>query len=120
MYQRHIIGRSGEDIAEKYLIQNNYQIIEKNFSCRQGEIDIIAKDKNEIVFIEVKTRTNKNYGNPIDAVTYYKQNHIIRTIEYYIYIKKLANAFIRIDVIEIYQKTKDAYRIHHVKSAISR
>lgn len=118
MYQRHIIGKSGEEIATKYLLKNDYTIIERNFCCRQGEIDIIAQDKNEIVFIEVKTRTNKNYGEPIEAVTYYKQKHIIKSVQYYLYIKKLQNAFIRIDIIEIYQKTENKYHINHIKNAI--
>ena len=95
-----------------------YKIIERNFSCRQGEIDIIAKDKDEIVFIEVKTRTNKKYGEPIDAITYYKKKHIIKSIKYYLYIKNLENAFVRIDVIEVYQK-KDGFFVNHIKGAIS-
>ena len=58
------LGKLGEKIAEKYLIKNKYTIIEKNFYSKQGEIDIIAeeKDTREIVFIEVKTRTNSKYG----------------------------------------------------------
>ena len=65
------LGKLGEKIAEKYLIKNKYTIIEKNFYSKQGEIDIIAeeKDTREIVFIEVKTRTNSKYGRPKDAVT---------------------------------------------------
>lgn len=118
MYIRHVVGRNGECIAEKYLIKNGYKIIEKNFRCKQGEIDIIAKDKNEIVFIEVKTRTNKKYGNPIDAVTYIKRKHLLKSIEYYIYLKKLENSFIRIDIIEIYKKQNKFY-IKHTKNAIS-
>lgn len=115
MYKRHIIGQKGEDITEKYLLENNYEIIERNFSCRQGEIDVIAKDKDEIVFIEVKTRTNKNYGEPVEAITYYKRKHIIKTIKYYLYINKLENAFVRIDAIEIYiQKNKTI--INHIKN----
>ena len=70
MYKSHITGKIGEKVAQEYLIKNDYEILVKNFRCKQGEIDIIAKDKNELVFIEVKTRTNKKYGNPIDAVTY--------------------------------------------------
>ncbi len=119
MYERHIIGRNGEDIAEEFLLENGYEIIERNFSCRQGEIDIIAKDKDEYVFIEVKTRTNQNYGNPAAAVTYYKIKHIIKSVEYYLFLRRLENEFVRIDVIEIYRE-KDAYRINHIKDAISK
>ena len=62
MYVNQTLGRFGEEKACNYLKKNNYKIIERNFRCRQGEIDIIAKDlsKNELVFIEVKTRLNFN------------------------------------------------------------
>ena len=119
MYERHIIGKNGEDIAEEYLLENGYEIIERNFSCRQGEIDIIAKDKDEYVFIEVKTRTNRNYGEPAAAVTYYKRKHIIKSVEYYLFLRRLENVFVRIDVIEIYWE-KEEYRINHIKAAISK
>jgi len=81
------LGKLGEKIAEKYLIKNKYTIIEKNFYSKQGEIDIIAeeKDTREIVFIEVKTRTNSKYGRPKDAVTI-KENICIK-LQDTIYIK---------------------------------
>lgn len=114
MYERHILGRTGEDIATQYLIQNGYKLIVRNFKCRQGEIDIIAIDKNELVFIEVKTRKNKNYGSPIDAVDKRKQQHILNASKYFIYINKLENKNIRFDVIEIY--AKDKLYINHIKN----
>lgn len=117
MYIRHNLGKTGEEIAEIYLIKNGYKILEKNFSCRQGEIDIIAKDIKEIVFVEVKTRTNKKYGEPIDSITYYKKKHLIKSIQFYLYLKKLDNAFIRIDIIEIYKKD-DGFLIKHTKGAV--
>ena len=78
MYIKKEIGEIGEKLATNYLIQNNYQIIKRNFTCRQGEIDIIAKDKikKELTFIEVKTRTNFKYGLPSESVTDNKQKHI--------------------------------------------
>ena len=85
--------------------------------CKQGEIDIIAKDKNEIVFIEVKTRTNINYGNPAEAVNTPKQKHIKRATEYYVHINNLYKYYIRFDVIEIYYKNKRT-QINHIKQAI--
>ncbi len=114
MYERHILGKTGEEIGTKYLIKNGYRIIIRNFRCRQGEIDIIAQDKNEIVFIEVKTRKNTNYGYPIDAVDKRKQKHILNASKYYIYINKLEKRNIRFDVIEIYKKEK--FYINHIKN----
>lgn len=117
MYKRHEIGKLGEDLACKYLQNKGYKILERNFEARQGEIDIIALDKNEIVFIEVKTRSNISYGKPAEAVNEIKQNHLIKTIEYYIYSRHLKDEFIRIDIIEIYL-WKNKYRVNHIKQVI--
>ena len=117
MYLRHILGKEGEREAEKYLKKNKYKILNKNFNCRQGEIDIIAKEKNEIVFVEVKTRTNKNYGNPIDAITKTKKEHLKKAIQYYLYKNNMEDNFIRVDAIEVY-KNKEKYIINHTKNII--
>lgn len=117
MYKRHEIGKLGEDLACKYLQTKGYKIIERNFEARQGEIDIIAKDQEELVFIEVKTRSNIAYGKPAEAVNEIKQNHLIKTIEYYIYSRHLEDEFIRIDIIEIYL-WKNKYRVNHIKQVI--
>ncbi len=117
MYLSHILGKQGEKESERYLRKNNYEIIERNFNSKHGEIDIIAKEKNEMVFIEVKTRANKKYGNPIDAITNIKKNHLINAIEYYLYKNNMEDAFIRIDAIEVY-KNKEKFIIKHTKNII--
>lgn len=111
------LGKLGEKIAEKYLIKNKYTIIEKNFYSRQGEIDIIAeeKDTNEIIFIEVKTRTNSKYGKPKDAVTETKRNHMYKSAKYYLYKNKIKDKFIRFDVIEIVIREKKSW-LNHIKN----
>lgn len=118
MYYKQETGKSGEDIAVEYLEKKGYTIMERNFKCNQGEIDIIAIDKQEIVFVEVKTRSNKNYGLASEAVNKQKKKHLVGAIKYYIYVRNLENDFIRIDVIEIYINAKKAY-INHIKQAIS-
>ena len=117
MYLKHEMGKIGEDLATKYLEDVGYTIIERNFMSRQGEIDIIAKDKKELVFIEVKTRTNDMYGKPIEAVNMQKQKHLLNTIKYYLYSKHLENEFVRIDVIEVYFNN-DTYKINHIKQIV--
>ena len=117
MYLRHEIGKIGEDLATKYLGNIGYSIIERNFIAKQGEIDIIAKDKEELVFIEVKTRTNALYGQPVDAVNRIKQKHLVKTVNYYLYLRNLENKFIRLDVIEVYLKD-NTYKINHIKQII--
>lgn len=120
MYRKKEIGKVGEDISIKYLIEKNYEIIERNFSCKQGEIDIIAKDrsKKEIAFIEVKTRTNKKYGNPSESVNENKQKHIYKSAEYYTYKYNLYNKAIRFDIIEININLMERkININHIKNA---
>lgn len=114
MYIKQEIGKLGEDLATKYLEQQGYKVIERNFECRQGEIDIIAIDKNELVFIEVKTRTNLKYGKPVEAVNQNKQKHLTKAVRYYLYSRHLENEFVRIDVIEIYLYNHK-YRVNHIK-----
>lgn len=119
MYKKHTIGKSGEELACKYLEKNKYNIIERNFSCFQGEIDIIAFDvmNNELVFFEVKTRTNFIYGYPSDSVNKQKQMHICKSVEYYLYSRNIQNVFIRIDVIEIVVN-KGKYKLNHLKGVM--
>ncbi len=119
MYFRQEIGKWGENLACEYLKGQNYQIIERNFWCRQGEIDIIAKDlaKKELVFIEVKTRSNFKYGNPVDSVNKLKQRHMKRAIYYYLHKNKLENVATRIDVLEIYLQ-KEKYYMNHIKQIL--
>ena len=112
-------GKSGEDVTCKYLKQNNYVIMDRNFYYNGGELDIIAFDteKNEIVFIEVKTRANKNYGLPSEAVDKNKMKHILKGIKYYIHIKGLYNKYVRVDLIELYYVNNKFY-INHIKQII--
>lgn len=116
MYFKQVTGQYGEDLAYEYLKKLNYIIIERNFSCHQGEIDIIAKDtdKDELVFIEVKTRTSFKYGSPIDAVDKVKQKHLFKACQYYLYKHHIHHLFVRVDVIEIFIKYGVPH-IHHVK-----
>lgn len=117
MYKRHITGKLGEDIAVNFLENKGYKIIERNFECKQGEIDIIALDKNEIIFIEVKTRKCLEYGKPVEAVNETKRKHIYNAAKYYLYIRKLEKCFVRFDVIEVYIKNNKSY-INHIKQII--
>ena len=70
---KRIVGLKGEDIAAKYLEKHKYKVIERNFACRFGEIDIIAQDGKFIVFIEVKRRKSLKFGRPCEAVDLKKQ-----------------------------------------------
>mgnify|MGYP004690212485 CR=1 FL=1 len=111
------VGNIGEEIAVEYLKNNNYKIIEKNFYCSQGEIDLTEKDKEEIVFIEVKTRTNINFGKPSEAVNEIKQKHMYKSAKYFLYKTKNLDKFIRFDVIEVLIANRK-FNINHIKQSI--
>ncbi|MDE5756056.1 MAG: YraN family protein, partial [Clostridia bacterium] len=96
-------GIDGENIAVDYLKKQGYIILERNFSTKVGEIDIIAQDKDTIVFVEVKARENTKFGQPIESITPQKVRHIIRTAQWYITAKHKYNYPCRFDVIEILQ-----------------
>nr|DAL06058.1 MAG TPA: UPF0102 protein [Caudoviricetes sp.] len=117
MYVSHELGRIGENIIADYITKLGYKVVERNFECNQGEIDIIAKDKEELVFIEVKTRTDISYGEASEAVTNTKKRHLINSIKYYIYKQKLENQPIRIDVAEVYIN-KGKVKVNYIKQAI--
>ena len=117
MYINQELGKLGENIISNYIQKLGYKILERNFECSQGEIDIIAKDKKELVFIEVKTRTDMSYGEAREAVTEIKKRHLINSIKYYIYKRNLENEFIRIDVAEVYIKNENV-KINYIKNAI--
>lgn len=85
MKNTHQIGMEYERMAANYLQGKGYQILERNYRDRFGEIDIVAKDKTEFVFIEVKFRENLKKGDPAEAVNHWKQKRIRRTARYYLY-----------------------------------
>ena len=116
MYKQHELGVDGENIAVQYFQKNKYRIIEKNFRCKQGEIDIIVYDETteEIVFVEVKTRSNLEYGTPAMAVNRLKRKHLKSSANIYIYQNKLYKYDVRFDVIEIIINNGKC-NINHIK-----
>ena len=117
MYKRHDTGKRGEDVAVEYLEKQGYKILERNFACKQGEIDIIAIDDKYTVFFEIKSRTNRKYGLPAEAVNDKKIKHILKTAMYYLYKNNKESTNIRIDVIEIFIE-KETYSINHIKQIV--
>ena len=107
-------GKLGEKIAVKYLISKGMKIICTNYRVKFGEIDIIAKLKNKIVFVEVKSRTSKDYGLACEAVDLKKIKKITAVAKYYILVNNLKNYEMRFDVVEVYF---DEEKINHIENA---
>jgi len=100
MYKQ-ILGEKGEDMAAAFLKKEGYKIVEQNYRTPFGEIDIIAYDGSELVFVEVKARKNPTFAVPQLAVNRKKQQHIVKSAMSYISSKKIKDRGLRFDVIAI-------------------
>jgi putative endonuclease len=92
------IGKIGEDTAVEYIENRGYKIIDRNYTSRWGEIDIISEKDGVLVFVEVKTKIGDKYGAPWESVTFFKYQKLKRSIQYYITSNKHSNRKCRIDV----------------------
>ncbi|MFC1826454.1 YraN family protein [Thermodesulfobacteriota bacterium] len=95
------LGAKGEEIAVRYLKSRGYRIIERNYRIRLGEIDIIAEQGNDLVFIEVKTRSGTHFGSPFDSITIQKQKQLSKVALEYINKQGCNNRPARFDVVGI-------------------
>jgi len=95
------LGKRGEEVALRFLKKKGYRIIEKNYACKMGEMDIIAKEKDTLVFIEVKTRTSALFGPPQLAVNFSKQRQLSKVALNYLKENRLEEAKARFDVVAI-------------------
>ncbi|OGW39904.1 MAG: YraN family protein [Nitrospirae bacterium RBG_13_39_12] len=110
------LGNKGEDLAVKFLKQKGYVIIMRNYKTHVGEIDIIAKDGNTIVFVEVKTRTDATFGYPFESVTKRKREKLKKLA--LLYLKRQGKEFpVRFDVLSIFYMDSGKKEIEHIKDA---
>lgn len=110
-------GSEGEEIACEFISKLGYKIVERNYQFGHGEIDIIAKDGDTLVFIEVKYRKNLEYGPPELAITKGKQNLVKRTATAYLWEKEIKDELSRIDVIAILKLPGQKPKINHIINA---
>ena len=111
------LGNSGEDDACNYLKGLGFKIIERNFRSQQGEIDIIARDREFLVFIEVKNYSFRSYGSPLGAIGKNKRKAIIHAAQTYLYKNTIKDTNCRFDVVTIYHKNNGDCAIDHIKDA---
>lgn len=111
------LGGEGEDIAVRHLCENGYTVLERNFRNRSGEIDIIAKESDFLVFIEVKTRRSDLHGSPAEAVTHRKQHQISKVALYYLTRHNLFDHEARFDVVTVLIKNNQPPHIEIIKNA---
>ena len=113
---RAALGRRGERIAERYLRQRGYVILERNFRGAGAEIDLVAMDSGTLAFVEVKTRRTKLYGEPHEAVTVNKQRHLRRAAEVFAARRRMQDAPMRFDVVAI-SEDEQGRRLELLKDA---
>ena len=94
-------GTRGEDLAAAYLERNGYRILERNYRFDRGEIDLIAKEGNDLVFVEVKARRSSAFGSPQEAVTPQKEEQLRKVAEGYLFEHQIENQACRFDVVAI-------------------
>ena len=117
MDEREKLGKLGEKRACLYLQRCGYRIVERNFRCRSGEVDIIAIIEKTLCFIEVKTRRNFNYGLPSEAVNERKRHRIRAAASYYMLCHSEYHEYReRLDVIELLFMNQKVY-LHHLENA---
>ena len=110
-------GQTGEALAGTLLEQKGYIILERNYKTKMGEIDIIARHGDTLVFVEVKARTNSSFGNPKYAVNRKKQKKISMTALYYLKATNQSNAKARFDVVSILLESAANPKIEIVRNA---
>jgi len=110
-------GSIGEDIACRFLEKKEYIILDRNYSFERAEVDIVAYNSREIVFVEVKLRSSLSYGHPEDAVDEAKKKSIYKAAEAWMYERKMEGAPVRFDIISILKKKSKKADIKHFENA---
>ena len=113
---RRVQGKTGEDLAATFLEQNGLKILDRNYRFQRGEIDLIAEEGEELVFVEVKARRSALFGAPEDAVTEEKQDRIHTIADGYLFEHDIDNRPCRFDVVAIEFKNK-TIEIRHIRNA---
>jgi putative endonuclease len=115
MRAKDAVGRYGEDIAARYLTRAGFSIIERNWRCELGEIDIVARDRTTVVICEVKTRRGLEFGSPLEAVTGRKLARLRRLAGRWLREHDVPSDDVRIDVIGIVHPRDGATVIEHLE-----
>jgi putative endonuclease len=115
------LGRRGEQLAEQKLAASGYAILARNYRCRAGEIDLIARHSETLVFVEVRTRRGDAFGLPEASLTPRKRQHLIAAAESYLQAQQLAEVAWRIDVVAVELSSQgDLLRVDVIENAIQR
>ena len=115
MANHNQLGKKGEQLAVDFLIENGYDIVERNYRFNKAEVDIIAQKKDVLAIIEVKTRSTTDFGNPQDFVKPKQIKNLVKAVDEYVTVNNL-EVDVRFDIIAIV-KEKQEFKIEHLEDA---
>jgi putative endonuclease len=111
-----LLGKEGERLAERYLQKKGYKLVERNYRCTAGELDLIVLDQRVVVFVEVKTRTGHGFGTPLEAVESRKQRKMIQAAQFFLAVKGLQQRDARFDVVGVSWAGREPI-VEHIENA---
>ncbi|GAA3598732.1 YraN family protein [Kribbella ginsengisoli] len=109
------VGKYGEDLAARYLVANGFTILERNWRCGQGEIDIVARENRTLVVCEVKTRRGLGYGSPLESITYRKLTKLRQLVGHWLREHEVRPGEVRIDIVAVLLPYRGAPSVDHVR-----
>ncbi|WP_026145847.1 YraN family protein [Nocardioides sp. Iso805N] len=112
---KQAMGRYGEAIAERHLTAQGLVVLERNWHCTEGEIDLVLREGDTLVICEVKTRSDDAFGTPQQAVTQAKLDRLHRLAERWITARGLRPAEVRVDLVAVHRPRRGAARVEHVR-----
>lgn len=118
MRAKDAVGRFGEDVAARHLARTGLVVLDRNWRCSLGEIDIVARDGDTLVVCEVKTRRGLRFGSPLEAVTEVKARRLRQLAAEWVRVHDVRPAQVRIDVVGVLAAAGDPVRIEHVRGAV--
>lgn len=119
MVARHLRhGRSGEEMARAFLVGQGYEVISINWRCRYGELDLVCRNQQIVVFVEVKTRNTSTLETPAEALTHRKQSKLIKSASLFLSQHKMWHLQSRFDLVSVFFQTHHC-QVDHVPNAFS-
>jgi putative endonuclease len=115
MKPKDVLGKHGEQLAAEFLGRAGLDIVDRNWRCQSGEIDIVAVDGNALVICEVKTRSGTGFGTPLEAVTRKKRNRLRRLAVQWVVAHGVLFDEVRVDVVEVLKDGRGGYSLDHIR-----
>ena len=115
--QRQAVGAYGERVAARHLLNQGLVILHQNWRCRDGEVDLILRDGEDVVFCEVKTRRGGTYGSPAEAVGHRKVQRLRLLAGRWLDVTTIRYREIRFDVVEVFPQPRGGARVEHTRAA---